>query len=212
MDYDIIYSLNDNYFGYEPERILRNYYHLINVKKPVLDIGAGQGRNSVFLGREGYTVHALEPSRIGTNAVYEIARLEHLAIKVINNDFKSFEAPTGYSGILIFGLLQSLSWSDINLLAEKAGQWSQSGSLLFITAFSPADPAFSEKARLLKNVGRNSFIDSHERYFTYFEAQEILDLFPHEEVIYQWTGAGPVHRHGEGPFHQHGLVQLVLRR
>lgn len=41
MSYDDIYTSNKNYFGEEPESILRRYYNEIDKSKPVLDIGAG---------------------------------------------------------------------------------------------------------------------------------------------------------------------------
>jgi tellurite methyltransferase len=56
MDYDREYSRNENYFSSEPEQVLSSNFKLIPESLPVLDIGAGQGRHSLFLARHGYDV------------------------------------------------------------------------------------------------------------------------------------------------------------
>ena len=212
MDYDELYFRHDNYFGYGPEQFLLDHYHLIEVGKPILDIGAGQGRHSIYLAREGYTVHALEPSRVAINTIYEISKVEHLSIRIISSTFESFDLQADYSAILMFGLLQVLSWQLIDELIAKLDMWAKPDSLLFCSAFTTEDPTYERNARELKQVGKNSYIDSRNRYLTYLETNEILTLFPHQKVIHHWEGAGSEHRHGDGPSHFHGLVHAVLRR
>ncbi len=46
MTYDKTYKEIKNVFGSEPEEILKKYYERIEIANPILDIGAGQGRNS----------------------------------------------------------------------------------------------------------------------------------------------------------------------
>ncbi|MBN2381550.1 hypothetical protein JXQ70_01585 [bacterium] len=212
MSYDDVYSQNEDYFGMAPETTLRKHYHLLNAKKPVLDIGAGQGRHAIFLGREGYTVHALEPSRVGINTIYELSKIEHLPIRTINTDFTSFETPIDYGGILLFGLIQILSWSEIETLIERIELWSRAGAILFISAFLTSNPTYPEHAQKLTPAGKNSFVDSRLRYFTYLEPGEVLRIFPHTRVIFHWEGLGNEHQHGQGPRHRHAMVQAVLER
>lgn len=213
MSYDDIYTSNKNYFGEEPESILRRYYNEIDKSKPVLDIGAGQGRNTFFLARKGYVVDAIDSSKVGTEIISTTAIHDKLHIHAYQSDFKEFTPKTDfYSGILIFGLIQVLSWDNIVLLREKVKKWTQKGSILFITGFTTADAFFIQYSQTWKVIGKNSFADKQKNIHTYLETGEILDLFNNYEVIYHWEGMGPEHKHGNNPIERHAIFKVVLRR
>ncbi|MBL7074286.1 class I SAM-dependent methyltransferase [candidate division KSB1 bacterium] len=213
MEYDETYSNIDNFFGVEPVPILRNYYHMLNKYKPILDIGVGQGRNALFFARKGFVVDAIDPSKVAINTVSAIAVKEGLPIHTCQCSFDTFIPQTDfYSGILIFGLIQILSWESIELLLEKVKIWTKEGSLIFVTGFTTADPSFSRYLREWKTIGKNSFMDKQGNIRTYLEAGEILNLFSEFNVIYHWEGMGPEHRHGDGPLHIHGKFEVALQK
>jgi 2-polyprenyl-3-methyl-5-hydroxy-6-metoxy-1,4-benzoquinol methylase len=62
MPYDNAYRKTPDYFGAESSTFLRKFYHPIDKSKPMLDIGARQGGNSVFLARQGFAIDAIDPS------------------------------------------------------------------------------------------------------------------------------------------------------
>ena len=66
MNYDEQYAAVDDLFGTEAEPTLKRFAGRLKPGSEVLDIGAGQGRNGVFLAERGFTVHALEPGQIVT--------------------------------------------------------------------------------------------------------------------------------------------------
>ncbi len=213
MSYDETYKNTKNNFGAEPEFVLRNYYRRINKSRPVLDIGAGQGRNAFFLAREGFTVDAIDPSKVATEAISALAIREELSIHTHQCGFDKFVSQVDfYSGILVFGVIQILSWEDINLLLEKVNHWTRKGSLVFITAFTVADSSFTRYSQTWKTIGKNSFADEQGNLRTYLEAGEILDLFSEYEVVYHWEGVGPEHRHGNSPIERHAMTEVVLQR
>jgi cyclopropane fatty-acyl-phospholipid synthase-like methyltransferase len=213
MSYDETYKNTKNNFGAEPELVLRNYYRRINKSKPVLDIGAGQGRNAFFLAREGYIVDAIDPSKVATETISAIAAQERLSIHTHQCGFDKFVPQVDfYSGILIFGLIQILSWEDINLLLEKVKHWTRKRSLIFITGFTIADSSFTRYSQIWKTIGKNSFADEQGNLRTYLEAGEILNLFNEYEVVYHWEGIGPEHRHGNSPIERHAMVEAAFQR
>jgi len=213
MKYDEAYSKIENYFGTEPTLILRNYYHLLNKSKPILDVGVGQGRNALFLARKGFSVDAIDPSKVAIDTVLSITSKERLSIHTYQCSFETFTPRFDfYSGILIFGLIQILSWEAIELLLEKVKRWTNKGSLVFVTGFTTADPLFSRYTQEWKTIGRNSFINEHGNIKTYLETGEILNLFSEFNVIHHWEGISPEHRHGDGPLEQHAMVEAVLQK
>jgi cyclopropane fatty-acyl-phospholipid synthase-like methyltransferase len=178
-----------------------------------LDIGAGQGRNAFFLAREGFMVDAIDPSKVAIETISALAISESLPIRAYPCGFSEFVPQTDfYSGILIFGLIQILTWGDIGLLREKIKHWTHTGSLVFITGFTVADASFARYSQVWKMIGKNSFSDEHGDLRTYLEAGEILDLFKEYEVVYHWEGMGPEHRHGNNPIERHAMSEVVLQK
>lgn len=93
MTYDESYTTTDHLFGSQAETVLCTYFRRMDRAKPVLDIGAGQGRNTLFLARAGYTVDAVDPSRVAVETVAAVAAQEALPVRAHPCDFASFVPP-----------------------------------------------------------------------------------------------------------------------
>ena len=213
MRYDDLYSKTEAYLGNEPSNLLWEKYGLIDRSKPVLDVGAGQGRNAFFLARKGFSVDAIDNSLVSVETVKSVAAREGLPIRTFHSGFAEFRQENCmYSGVLLLGLVQILTRSEIGLLGQKAKEWTETGGLLFVTAFSTGDPSFSASAEHLREAGKNSFTDEEGNARTYLEPGEILSIFPGFARIHLWEGLGREHRHPGKPPERHGMVEAVLRR
>jgi tellurite methyltransferase len=212
MDYDELYRRTPHLFGQEPEEILRSYVHRISRLAAVLDVGTGQGRNALFLGREGFVVDAIDLSEVAVEIVSAAARAEDLAIRTHRCGFETFAPKIPYSAIVLFGIIQELSWESISSLLEKTDLWSRKGTLLFATAFTTDDPAFGKHSKTWTMIGENSFADGEGAIRTYLKSGEMLSLFHKWKAIYYWEGLGPEHRHGDAPPEHHAKVEAVFER
>ena len=74
MSYDKTYKEFNNVFGGAPEEILVEFFDKIDKTKFVLDIGGGQGRNSIFLAEKGFQVEAIDTSIIAVETLTEISQ------------------------------------------------------------------------------------------------------------------------------------------
>ena len=210
-DYNKVYSTHKAVFGEKPEKILIDFYKKIDNSSPVLDIGAGQGRNSIFLAENGYGVEAVEPSEIGIKQIEKIAELNSLPIFLSHCDIFSFEPKVDYySAVLIFGLLQILTREQISQLISSMYDWVAEESLIFITAFSTEDLSFVTHKKNDTEISHNSFQDSTGMVRTYFEPNEILKLFPDYKVLYHKEYLTEKHTHGDGAEHQHAMIEVVF--
>lgn len=213
MEYDEAYRNIENVFGVEPERILRDHIRFIDASRPVLDIGAGQGRNTLFLARRGFRVDAIDPSRVALETIEKRSQEEGLSIRSFACGFETFKPDAGdYSGVAAFGIIPLLTRESIAMMIEKMGVWTGEGGLVFLTAFTTADPRFDHLREHWDRIGKNSFTDGGGTVRTYLEANEILTLFPEFGTIYHWEGLGPEHRHGDGPVERHAMAEAVFRR
>jgi len=211
--YDELYRKVPDFFGTEPEPILRRFFSELNPERPVLDLGAGQGRNSAFLAERGFTVHAIEPSGEAAGVLARLASGRRLSIRVYRSSFEEFSpASTPYSGILAFGVIQDLTRELLDVLAERIGAWMSRGGLVMLTAFTTEDPSFALRAAEWKRIAVNSFADAGGNTRTYLEKGEILRLFGGYRVLHHWEGMGPRHRHPGGNVHRHGLAEAVMEK
>lgn len=199
MSADDPYAQTPDYFGSAPDSLLCHQIGQLDLGRPVLDVGAGQGRHSLFLARRGFCVEAIDPSSVAIQQLLGAAQAENLSLRAQVSGFESWTAPAGgYGAILVFGLLPVLRAHELEKLRGKIADWTAVGSLLLMTAFTTADPTWDAAGG---------------RFATYMKPGEILAWFPNWTVLHHWEGDGPPHRHGpEGPLHHHGLVEVMLRR
>lgn len=98
-------------------------------------------------------------------------------------------------------------------MVTRIFNWTEPGSLLFITAFGTDDPSCSRLAETVGASGKNSFAPPGGERRTFLEPGEVRDLFPNWRALHHWEGMGPDHRHGpDGPVHHHALIEAVLQR
>lgn len=213
MNYDDQYAKVDALFGTEAETILMRFADGLTRGSVVLDIGAGQGRNSVFLAERGFTVHALEPSKVASNALEQLAGKRRLSMEVFSTAFERFDPPVEqYAGILVFGLIPDLDWPSIHKLLSRIHEWSGRGSLIWVTGFTTQDPAYDRHSSHWETLGKHSFRGPGGVVRTYLEPGQIVTVFGKYSVQHHREGLGPVHRHGDGPPERHGRFEAVLSR
>lgn len=212
VDYNERYSSHKSVFGEKPEKILVDFYAQIDNSDPILDIGAGQGRHSLFLASNGYAVESLEPSEVGINQIKEIAEKNSLPVFLTHGNLSTFEPKVDYySAVLIFGFLQILNRDELNKLINSLYEWTAEESLIFITAFSTENASYAIHKKDDKEIGKNSFEDSDGMVRTYLEPNEILELFPNYEVLHHKEYLTDIHQHGNGKMHQHAMIEAVFK-
>jgi len=212
-DFDAAYRSTPDYFGAEPEALLVRFADLLDLSHPVLDVGCGQGRNTVFLARRGFSVDALDPSPVAVEQVGSLAEGKGLSVRTIHGTFQDLNnGGHRYGGILLFGLIPLLTRAEIADLASYVMRGLETGGMLFVTAFGTWDPDFPHRAGTWRREGENSFRSPDGRLRTYLESGELTALFPDLSQVYSWEGMTPEHRHGDGPSERHGLAEAVLRR
>lgn len=213
MNYDEQYAKVDALFGTEAESILKQFADRLKRDSVVLDIGAGQGRNSVFLAELGFAVHALEPSKVASSALELLAGKRRLSMEIFSTTFERFVPPVvQYAGILVFGLMPDLDLPSIQRLLGRIHEWSGRGSLIWVTGFTTQDPAYDRHRSRWETSGENSFRGPGGVMRTYLEPGQIVTLFSEYSVLHHREGLGPVHRHGDGPPERHGRFEAVLSR
>jgi 2-polyprenyl-3-methyl-5-hydroxy-6-metoxy-1,4-benzoquinol methylase len=211
MSYDESYARVPEFFGAEPDELLVEHGALIGIDLPVLDVGAGQGRNALYVARLGHAVDALQPSATGARQIAETARATGLPVRVLQQGFEDFLHPAhAYGAVLAFGVIPDLTREQVGTFLDRARGWTARGGLLFLTGFTTEDPSLAHW-REQNQVGAVSFVDGTGRIRTFLEPGEVLRLTRGFTPVFHREGLGPEHRHGDGPPERHGRFEVVLR-
>lgn len=88
--WDERYSAEEYAYGTTPNRFLEeNFTHI--PKGRVLSLAEGEGRNAVFLAKQGYSVTAVDASLVGLNKARKLAEENGVAVEFIHADLADYD-------------------------------------------------------------------------------------------------------------------------
>ena len=212
--FDQVYRESSEFFGAEPDPLVRDYRTEFPPRRRVLDVGAGQGSNALWLARAGLSVDAIDPAQVAVDSISAVAADEGLDVTALCSTFDEHEPPPeGYGAVLVMGLLQVLRREAIDLLVGCLSQWTQEDSVVLATAFTSSDPGYARHRATWQQIGDGSFSngDQVRTYLALGELRHLFDDTLFREMHYR-EYEGPEHRHADGPSHHHALVEGVFVR
>jgi SAM-dependent methyltransferase len=98
------YYLKENYFG-EPYPAFQHFFRNYEPKGTVLDIGCGQGRDALFLGRLGYNVEGIDTSVVGIEQLNKVSAAENLPVHGRLANLYAFQITDNFDIILLDSIL-----------------------------------------------------------------------------------------------------------
>jgi SAM-dependent methyltransferase len=95
--WDERYSIDDYLFGTEPADFLLAHAHLLEPGSRCLAVADGEGRNSVFIARQGVEVVAMDASEVGVSKARQLAGARGVSIDFRIADIMTWEwTPDAY--------------------------------------------------------------------------------------------------------------------
>ena len=202
--FDNLYDNNSNYFGLEPSDGLIEFLQCNNISfGTIIDIGAGEGRNSIYLAKEGFDVIAVEKSKIGCEKIYKNTFSDNISIKIINNDYNKIYLEENSIDIIIsITGIEHMDFSEIKFAANKMKKELKVNGYIYIVAFSQNDPGF---------YGNSKISSECAKYIKhYFQINELIELFSDLEIIECKSYKKMDYSHGKP--HEHGKIKLIAKK
>ena len=88
--WDERYSSEEYAYGITPNKFLEENFNCIP-KGKVLSLAEGEGRNAVFLAKQGYSVTAVDASRVGLEKARSLAKENGVVIECIHADLADYD-------------------------------------------------------------------------------------------------------------------------
>ena len=103
VPYDEYYKKKD-YFG-NPYPGLKDFFCCYPKKEHVLDLGCGQGRDTLFIAKQGLKVTAVDISQVGLEQLKIKAESANLDVTVIKDNIYTFPITKEYDIVLLDSIL-----------------------------------------------------------------------------------------------------------
>jgi SAM-dependent methyltransferase len=100
-DWDARYAEPGWAFGTEPNDFLREQAHRLPARGRVLCLAEGEGRNAVWLARQGHDVTAVDTAAVGLEKARQLAEEHEVAITTVLADLADFALePEAWDGVV----------------------------------------------------------------------------------------------------------------
>ena len=132
--WDERYSIIEYIYGKEPNDFLREHYKLLP-KGTILSLAEGEGRNAVFLAKQGYRVIAIDSSSVGLEKASKLAKENKVAIETVCADLAHYQLDkSGYEGIV--SIFCHIPPEARKLLYAQLGDAIKPGGVLLLEAYT----------------------------------------------------------------------------
>ena len=147
--FDDEYDEKPEMFGH-PYEELQDYFSRYPIRGTLLDLGCGQGRDSIFLARVGYQVTAVDSSKIGVKQMMDKAQSQGLEIDGIVSDAIDLKVGTRFDVILFDMLLHGFEKpKQIELLKTFSNYLNERGIMCIVF---PEDMKADHFMNMLKSL------------------------------------------------------------
>ena len=203
-DFDNIYNKSEFYFGLKPCEELVDLVESGEVPNgTALDIGAGEGRDSLYLSMKGFDVVAIDKSRMGLKKLFCESRKRGLEIQTIVCDACQFLFPPNkFELIVATTFFNHLDPKSQTIVSNKIKESLVVGGFVFVEVFTVQDPGYARNKRQVSEC--HALIDN------YYPIGKLLNDFRDLELRYY---AEKIEYDGyHGPPHYHGAATLIARK
>ena len=196
------------YYGLKPSKELETF---LNKSHPptgeALDLGCGEGRNSLLLARYGYHVHAIDASSQGIEKLERYA--DSQGLDNINGEVADVRTvrfkPNAYDAIVAVTILDHISEEEGKNVATSIIEALKPGGFVFIETFTIHDPAANVARKENETISETASFVQH-----FFDVGELADWFSKLETVLYEEIMKYDDSHGEP--HYHGLARLIKKK
>ena len=174
-DYEKLYQEQRHALGEPAKEFVRFFDQYKKRGASVLDIGCGQGRDALFIARQGHHIVGVDISETVIVQLLEDARSEGLSIEWIVADLRDFNPDKQFDIVLIDRTLHMLAPDPRLQLLQRLGRSVREGGYLLIADEKSNLP---DMKKLLENDSSHWTILKHTRGFLFSFKSTHIDPDP----------------------------------
>lgn len=194
--WDTHFAREEYVYGREPNAFLAEHHLVFPKGARILSLGEGEGRNAVFLARQGYDVTAMDSSESGMQKLSQLAASGGVLVMQRLEDVAEADLGTArWDGIVM--IFCHLASSERQALYPRIRRALKPGGVFLAEVFTPRQLDYSSGGP--KDLDR------------LIEVPELVQAFEGFEIV---LAEEEVVTLDEGPFHQGpaSVVRVIVRR
>lgn len=190
--YEDKYSSQDYYWGLTPNTLC---YDIMRLKPPVkpyrvLDIGCGEGKDAVFLAKNGYLVSAFDLAENGLEKARRLAECHHADVRFFRADVNDYQPDGEFDVVFSSGVLHYIRPERRKPLFDLLKSATSAGGLHALNVFVhkpflPEAPDLEEAERAVP-PWRSGELNGYYADWLFHQ---------NDETIFDCQSAGIPHRH-----------------
>jgi SAM-dependent methyltransferase len=178
--WDKIYSDDSAFFGEDPSDFAQkcySYFKKYGVKR-ILELGCGQGRDTIFFASKGFDVHAIDASKVAMKNINQ-----KIGQKNISLELRQFEAretlpyDSSYFDAVYSHMFYNMRFTDeeLDFLFKESNRVLKNNGLLYFSVRSDKDVLYNKGKKIDNNIYEiNGF---QIRFFTKRQIQSFLENY-----------------------------------
>lgn len=174
--------------------------------KRVLDLGCGDGRNSIPLAEIGFEIIAVDIERAAFPSLTDTAIRRGVLrnFVMINADIKRISFEIEFGIVIIATVLDNIDLPEIPDLIEKSTKLVEDGGYFYLSYFTTCDPACPSSASYSTS---SETLDASRTFLRPGESIPWLDDF---DIVKHFEGLEEDLSHGEPHFH--GIERILAQK
>lgn len=213
-NYEEIYRNQKRYWGTAPSDLVKKFAELAPVGH-ALDLGMGEGRDALYLAKQGFDVTGIEAAPAGVEKCLQLATKHKLPLKAVAGDARLFKiAKNRYGVISAINLFQFFTKDEAHALIESIAAGLKKGGLFLCETFSIDDPHYQAHRKSSIEIAPGVFRSANGQVYSLYAYGELfqmcssapLRLRPIHYTEYDYYDTS------HGPGHWHGVVDLVAKK
>ena len=184
-------------FGSSPNKTITEFENLFDKNGVILDVGCGDGKNAVYLARQGFeNIDAFDLSEAAIEKLKRISNKEKLKINAQVKSLQEFNFEKQYDLVLSFGVYHFVPEQEWKSFILKAQQNTKRGGVHIIQMFNDSLPPTPDIAPYAVGMAKDG---------------ELKDLYQDWEIL-QFMSYEFEEEHPGVPLHKHASNKLVARK
>lgn len=188
-------NLKKSTFG-EPSREIIDIVPFLKKNAKILDVGCGDGRNSIYLAKKGFDVDAFDISENAIKKINYLKQKYNININAVQCDAFGFEFTHKYDLVIVHGVLQFVEREKQADMIQLLKKWTEKDGYHIIALFTDEEPVPEDLKDIMVGVFKEGEIKNYylDWDIKMFESKKFND------------------EHENGIKHCHALNKIVAKK
>jgi len=199
-------------YPFKPDPLVKKALPFCDGNK-VLDVGCGEGPDSVFFARHGFTVRALDNNASYLKRLHSYVRDNKIAgISIVKHDAANYRYPRNtYDVVSCILVICCVKRSDFERMLLPLKRSVRPGGTLIMSSRNYLDPEFRDYRKSATPIEPNTYRKKEDccKFIYFIEKGRLREAFSDFDILFYFEGYTPC-KYNEHP--KHGDSYIICRR